>query len=117
VGCICFSPLAQGLLSNKYLKGIPEGSRALSHRGNGAIDETAITPEKIAKVKMLNEIALKRGQNLAQLALAWVLRHEVVTSVLIGVSKPEQLTDSIACLEKLDFSKAELEEIDRILKS
>jgi Predicted oxidoreductases (related to aryl-alcohol dehydrogenases) len=117
VGCICFSPLAQGLLSNKYLKGIPEGSRALSHRGNGAIDETAITPEKIAKVKMLNEIALKRGQNLAQLALAWVLRHEVVTSVLIGVSKPEQLTDSIACLEKLDFSKTELAEIDAILKS
>jgi L-glyceraldehyde 3-phosphate reductase len=117
VGCICFSPLAQGLLSNKYLKGIPEGSRALSHRGNGAIDETAITPEKIAKVVKLNECAKKRGQNLAQLALAWVLRHEQVTSVLIGVSKPEQVTDSIACLDNLDFSDSELKEIDSILKS
>ncbi len=117
VGCICFSPLAQGLLSNKYLKGIPEGSRALSHRGNGAIDETAITPEKIAKVVKLNELAKKRNQNLAQLALAWVLRHDAVTSVLIGVSKPEQVTDSIACLENLSFSDTELNEIDQILKN
>src|SRR5580765_6991551 len=117
VGCICFSPLAQGLLSNKYLKGIPEGSRALSHRGNGAIDETAITPEKIAKVVKLNEVAKKRNQNLAQLALAWVLRHDAVTSVLIGVSKPEQVTDSIACLDNLSFSDAELKEIDQILKN
>ena len=116
VGCICFSPLAQGLLSNKYLKGIPEGSRAQSHRGNGAIDESAITNEKIAKVIQLNEIALRRGQNLAQLALAWVLRHEVVTSVLIGVSKPEQLTDSIKCLDNLSFNEAELKEIDVILR-
>ncbi len=117
VGCICFSPLAQGLLSNKYLKGIPEGSRARSHRGNGAMDETAVTPEKIARVVQLNEIAKRRGQNLAQLALAWVLRHEQVTSVLIGVSKPEQVTDSIACLENLAFSGEELKEIDVILKS
>jgi L-glyceraldehyde 3-phosphate reductase len=117
VGCICFSPLAQGLLSNKYLKGIPEGSRALSHRGNGAIDETAITPDKIAKVVKLNELAKKRNQNLAQLALAWVLRHDAVTSVLIGVSKPEQVTDSIACLENLSFSDTELQEIDHILKN
>jgi L-glyceraldehyde 3-phosphate reductase len=117
VGCICFSPLAQGLLSNKYLKGIPEGSRALSHRGNGAIEESAITPEKIGKVLKLNEIAKKRGQNLAQLALAWVLRHEVVTSVLIGVSKPEQVTDSIACLENLSFDNSELREIETVLKA
>lgn len=117
VGCICFSPLAQGLLSNKYLKGIPEGSRAHSHRGNGAIDETAVTPQKIAKVVKLNAIADKRGQNLAQLALAWVLRHDVVTSVLIGVSKPAQLTDSINCLANLSFSNSELEEIDSVLKS
>jgi L-glyceraldehyde 3-phosphate reductase len=117
VGCICFSPLAQGLLSNKYLNGIPEGSRALSHRGNGAIDETAITPEKIAKVVKLNELAKKRNQNLAQLALAWVLRHDAVTSVLIGVSKPQQVTDSIACLENLSFSDSELKEIDTILKN
>ena len=117
VGCICFSPLAQGLLSNKYLKGIPEGSRALSHRGNGAMEESAITPEKINKAKKLNEIAGQRGQNLAQLALAWVLRHEIVSSVLIGVSKPEQVTDSIACLGNLSFSEGELAEIDKILKN
>jgi L-glyceraldehyde 3-phosphate reductase len=115
VGCICFSPLAQGLLSNKYLKGIPAGSRAQSHRGNGAIEESAITPEKIAKVVRLNDIAQRRGQNLAQMALAWVLRHEIVTSVLIGVSKPEQLTDSIGCLDNLAFSESELAEIDGIL--
>jgi len=93
VGCICFSPLAQGLLSDKYLKGIPEGSRAASHRGNGAIEESAITPERIAKAVKLNEIAKRRGQNLAQLALSWVLRHQRVTSVLIGVSKTSQLLD------------------------
>jgi L-glyceraldehyde 3-phosphate reductase len=116
VGCICFSPLAQGLLSNKYLKGIPEDSRALSHRGNGAMDETAVTPDKINKAVQLNEIAKKRGQNLAQLALAWVLRHEIVTSVLIGVSKPEQLTDSIKCLDNLSFADSELKEIDKILQ-
>jgi L-glyceraldehyde 3-phosphate reductase len=115
VGCICFSPLAQGLLSNKYLKGIPADSRALSHRGNGAMDETAVTPDKISKAVQLNEIAKRRGQNLAQLALAWVLRHEIVTSVLIGVSKPEQLTDSIACLDNLAFTDSELKEIDKIL--
>jgi len=116
VGCICFSPLAQGLLSDKYLKGIPEGSRASSHRGNGALEESAITPERIAKAQRLNEMALQRGQNLAQLALSWVLRHPIVTSVLIGVSKPAQLLDSIKCLENLDFKDSELKEIDRVLK-
>ncbi len=116
VGCICFSPLAQGLLSDKYLKGIPEGSRAASHRGNGAIEENAITPERIAKAVQLNEIAKRRGQNLAQLALAWVLRHKIVTSVLIGVSKPRQVTDSLKCLDNLAFSDTELKEIDGILK-
>jgi L-glyceraldehyde 3-phosphate reductase len=115
VGCICFSPLAQGLLSNKYLQGIPAGSRALSHRGNGAMDETAVTPDKISRAVRLNEIALRRGQNLAQMALSWVLRHKAVTSVLIGVSKPEQVTDSIACLDNLAFTEAELAEIERIL--
>jgi len=117
VGCICFSPLAQGMLSDKYLKGIPEGSRAKSHRGNGAIDETAVTPERIAKAVKLNEIAKRRGQNLAQLALSWVLRHEIVTSVLIGVSKTTQLLDSIECLSNLSFTSGELNEIDTILKS
>jgi L-glyceraldehyde 3-phosphate reductase len=115
VGCICFSPLAQGLLSNKYLNGIPEGSRAASHRGNGAIEESAVTPERIAQAVQLNEIAKRRGQDLAQLALAWVLRHKIVTSVLIGVSKTQQLTDSIKCLDNLEFSGAELKEIDTIL--
>jgi L-glyceraldehyde 3-phosphate reductase len=115
VGCICFSPLAQGMLTDKYLKGIPEGSRAGSHRGNGAIEESSITPEKIDQARKLNEIAKQRGQSLAQMALSWVLRHPTVTSVLIGVSKPEQLTDSIRCLENYSFSEAELGKIDLIL--
>jgi L-glyceraldehyde 3-phosphate reductase len=115
VGCIPFSPLAQGLLTNKYLKGIPEGSRAASHRGNGAIEEDAITNEKIAKVIKLNEIALKRGQNLAQMALSWILKDDRITSVLIGVSKPEQVTDSIKCLENISFSADELNAINSIL--
>jgi L-glyceraldehyde 3-phosphate reductase len=103
-------------LSDKYLKGIPEGSRAASHRGNGAIEESAITPERIAKAVKLNEIAKRRGQNLAQLALAWVLRHPIVTSVLIGVSKTSQLLDSIKCIDHLDFNAEELKQIDLILK-
>jgi L-glyceraldehyde 3-phosphate reductase len=117
VGCICFSPLAQGMLSDKYLKGIPEDSRAKSHRGNGAIDETAVTPERIAKANKLNEVAKRRNQNLAQLALSWVLRHEIVTSVLIGVSKTSQLLDSIKCLDNLSFTSEELSQIETILKS
>jgi L-glyceraldehyde 3-phosphate reductase len=116
VGCICFSPLAQGLLSDKYLKGIPEDSRAASHRGNGALEESSITPERIAKAVKLNEIAKRRGQTLAQLALAWVLRHKTVTSVLIGVSKTTQLLDSIKCLDNLGFSKEELGEIEAVLR-
>jgi len=115
VGCIPFSPLAQGLLTNKYLKGIPEGSRAASHRGNGAIEEDAITDEKIAKVGKLNELAIKRGQDLAQMALSWILKDDRITSVLIGVSKPEQVTDSIKCLENLSFSSDELNAINCIL--
>jgi len=115
VGCIPFSPLAQGLLTNKYLKGIPEGSRAASHRGNGAIEENAITDEKIAKVIMLSEIAVKRGQDLAQMALSWILKDDRITSVLIGVSKPEQLTDSLQCLNNLLFSEEELKKINSIL--
>lgn len=116
VGCIPFSPLAQGLLSNKYLKGIPEGSRAATHRGNGAIEEDAITDAKIAQVGKLNELAVQRGQNLAQMALSWILKDKRVTSVLIGVSKPEQVTDSIKCLENTTFSDEELALINSILK-
>ena len=115
VGCIPFSPLAQGLLTNKYLHGIPVGSRAASHRGNGAIEEDAITDDKIAKVIKLNELALKRGQDLAQMALSWILKDDRITSVLIGVSKPEQLTDSIKCLENISFSADELNAINSIL--
>ena len=116
VGCICFSPLAQGMLTDKYLNGIPEGSRAGSHRGNGAIEESAVTPEKIEKARKLNELAKKRGQDLAQMALSWVLRDPAITSVLIGVSKPAQLTNSIRCLENYAFSNDELKGIDDILK-
>ena len=116
VGCIPFSPLAQGLLSNKYLKGIPEGSRAAAHRGNGAIEEDAITDDNIAKVGKLNELAIQRGQNLAQMALSWILKDKRVTSVLIGVSRPDQVTDSIKCLENTAFSDDELAVINSILK-
>jgi L-glyceraldehyde 3-phosphate reductase len=116
IGCIPFSPLAQGLLSNKYLNGIPKNSRAASHRGNGAIEEDQITDEKIAKASKLNAIALRRGQNLAQMALSWILKDNRVTSVLVGVSKPEQLTDSLQCLKNIMFSSDELNEINAILK-
>jgi L-glyceraldehyde 3-phosphate reductase len=116
VGCIAFSPLAQGLLTNKYLKGIPEGSRASSHRGNGAIDEDQISDEKIKKVLQLNTIAEERGQNLAQMALAWILKDQRISSVLLGVSKPEQLLDSIDCLNNYSFTEEELHRINQILK-
>ena len=116
VGCIPFSPLAQGLLTNKYLDGIPEGSRATSHRGNGAIDESAVTNATIVKIRELNKLAENRGQNLAQMALAWILKDERITSVLIGVSRPEQVTDSIQCLKNYSFTGEELTLIDDILK-
>jgi L-glyceraldehyde 3-phosphate reductase len=117
VGCIPFSPLAQGLLTNKYLKGIPEDSRAARHRGNGAIDEDQVTEDKINKARQLNVIAEARGQNLAQMALAWILKDERITSVLVGVSKPEQLLDSLKCLQHYSFSNDELNRINKILQS
>ncbi len=116
VGCIPFSPLAQGLLTNKYLNGIPADSRAHSMRGNGALEEGQITEATIEKVKKLNEIAQERGQNLAQMALAWILKDPRITSVLIGVSKPAQVLDSIQCLKNYQFSEEELERIENILK-
>lgn len=116
VGCIPFSPLAQGMLTNKYLKGIPEGSRAASHRGNGAIDEGQVSDEKINKVRQLNVLAEERGQNLAQMALAWILKDERITTVLIGASKAEQVLDSIRCLDNCSFTDEELERINTILK-
>jgi L-glyceraldehyde 3-phosphate reductase len=116
VGCIPFSPLAQGLLTNKYLNGIPEGSRAATHRGNGAIEEDQITDDKISKVRQLNELAVARGQDLAQMALSWILKDKRITTVLIGASRPQQITDSIKCLDNITFSEAELKRINEILK-
>lgn len=115
VGCITFSTLAQGLLTNKYLKGIPANSRAASGRGNGAIESDQITEDKIKKVVRLNELAQKRGQSLAQMSLAWALRDPRVTSVALGVSRPAQLEDSLKCLDHREFSTAELQAIDGIL--
>lgn len=115
VGCITFSSLAQGLLTNKYLNGIPADSRAASGRGNGAVDENQITPGKIEKVAKLNELAVKRGQTLAQMALAWTLRDKRVTSLILGVSKAEQLTDSLQSLNGPAFTEDELKNIDTIL--
>ena len=115
IGCITFSSLEQGLLTNKYLKGIPADSRAANKRGNGAIESDAITDEKIAKVLKLNEIAINRGQNLAQMALSWVLKDDRITSIVLGVSKANQIADSLKCLDNLTFSSDELEKINAIL--
>lgn len=115
MGAICFSPLAQGLLTNKYLHGIPEGSRA--SKKHGFLKAQSITEEKINKVQHLNEIALQRGQTLAQMAIAWVLRHKQMTSALIGASKPEQIEEIVGCLKNLYFSESELSSIESILKS
>jgi L-glyceraldehyde 3-phosphate reductase len=114
VGCIPFSPLAQGLLTDKYLQGIPEDSRAA--KSTGFLQKSQITPEKINQIERLNEIALKRGQTLAQMALAWLLKDNRVTSVLIGASRPEQLADSLKCLDNIEFSTEELGKIEEILK-
>lgn len=112
-GCIAFSPLAQGLLTDKYLKGIPEGSRA--SKAHGFLRPEQITDEKITIAEKLNKIAKNRGQSLAQTALAWLLKDQRITSVLIGASKIEQLTDCILALKKLDFNNEELNEINKIL--
>jgi L-glyceraldehyde 3-phosphate reductase len=112
VGCIAFSPLAQGMLTNKYLKGIPEGSRASKGQ---FLKPEMLTEEKLSKISNLNQIAESRGQSLAQMALAWVLRDKRVTSVLIGASSTEQLDDNLKTLKNLDFSKEELKKIDAIL--
>ncbi len=114
VGCIAFSPLAQGLLTDKYLGGnIPEGSRA--SKEHGFLKPANITDEKLNKVRKLNELAQSREQTLAQMALAWVLRHEVMTSVLIGASKISQIEDAVGTLQHLDFSADELQQIETIL--
>ena len=110
IGCIVFSPLAQGLLTDRYLNGVPEGSRA-SHPG--PMSQEMLTDANLAKIRALNEIARRRGQSLAQMAIAWTLRDPVVTSALVGASSVAQLEQNIAALDKLEFSPAELEEIDR----
>ena len=110
-GIIAFSPLAQGLLTNRYLNGIPEDSRI---RTDGRfLKESVITEEKLAQIRALNEIAAARGQTLAEMALAWILRDGKVTSVLIGASKPQQILDNIAALNNTTFTADELEAIDK----
>ena len=110
VGAIVFSPLAQGLLTDKYLSGVPAGSRAtVSHFFNRAL----LTPQNLERARELDAIAKRRGQTLAQMALAWTLRDKRVTSALIGASSPEQVTDSVRALDNLSFTADELMEIDR----
>ncbi|NML63842.1 L-glyceraldehyde 3-phosphate reductase [Hymenobacter sp. RP-2-7] len=115
VGCIAFSALAQGVLTDKYLQGVPPDSRAARQLGNGAIEESQLNPANIEKARQLNELAQQRGQSLAQLALAWVLRDPRMTSVIIGASKPAQITDAVGSLAKADFSADELARIEEIL--
>lgn len=112
-GFISFSPLAQGLLTDKYLKGIPEGSRAA--RPTGYLQSSQVTPELVRKASLLNELALRRGQSLAQMALAWVLKDERMTSVIVGASSVEQLAANLRTLNKLDFTREELVSINDIL--
>jgi L-glyceraldehyde 3-phosphate reductase len=113
IGCIAFSPLAQGLLTNRYLDGIPQGSRA--SRPQPFLRPENLTEEKLTKVRRLNEIALRRGQNMAQLALAWVLRLPGMTSAVIGASRSSQVEEAVGALENLDFSAEEMQEIEAIL--
>jgi L-glyceraldehyde 3-phosphate reductase len=110
VGCIAFSPLAQGMLTDKYLDGVPEDSRV---RRGQAFSEDLVTPENVERVKSLNEIASGRGQSLAQMAIAWTLRDARVTSALVGASSVSQLEQNVAAIDHLDFDDAELAEIDR----
>ncbi|WP_407427451.1 L-glyceraldehyde 3-phosphate reductase [Arcticibacter sp.] len=113
VGCIPFSPLAQGLLTDKYLQGIPVDSRVAT--SGKFLNESHITPDKIEKIAKLNVLASQRGQKLAHMALSWLLKDSRVTSVLIGSSKPEQIVDSIMALQNTDFSEEEIGIIDNIL--
>ena len=111
-GVIIFSPLAQGLLTGRYLNGISKDSRVKTD--GRFLKESSITDEVLAKIRKLNKIAENRGQSLAQMALSWVYSHEGVTSVLIGTSKPEQITENLKMTENTHFTKEELEEIDYI---
>jgi len=113
IGCIAFSPLAQGLLTNRYLDGIPSDSRAAKE--GTYLSREQVTKDKIIKIRKLNDLAAKRNQSLAQMAIAWVLRDQVVTSALIGVSKVSQVEDAMGALNTLNFSNEELKLIDKIL--
>ena len=114
IGCIPFSPLAQGMLTNKYLSGIPNDSRAAS--ATGFLKAANVTDDKVAKVRQLNALAEGRGQTLAQFALAWVLRHEGVTSALIGASKVAQIDDAAGVLDKGPLTDEELAKAEEILR-
>ena len=114
IGCIAFSPLAQGLLTNKYLDGIPEDSRAA--KPHGELQREEITGEKIARVRKLTRIARERGQTLSQMALVWLLRHPGMTSAVVGASRLDHIEESVAALDNLELSEEELREIDRVLK-
>jgi L-glyceraldehyde 3-phosphate reductase len=116
IGCIVFSPLAQGLLTNRYLNGIPENSRAAKTTAL-FLNKENVTQEVLNTIKKLNAVADKRGQSLVQMAIAWLLRNNAVTSVLIGASSPEQVTNSAGALENTVFSDKELNEIEKILNS
>ena len=113
IGCIAFSPLAQGMLTDKYLKGIPPGSRA--SKAHGFLRPHQITEEKIAVVRKLNDMARERNQTLAQMALAWILRHPQMTSVLIGASRVSQIEEGVAVLDNFAFAPEEIKRIDTIL--
>jgi L-glyceraldehyde 3-phosphate reductase len=113
IGCIVFSPLDQGLLTNRYLNGIPTDSRA--GKPDTYLNKEDITEDKLRKVGKLNEIAQRRGQSMAQMALAWVLRQPEVTSALVGASRVAQIEDSVATLKRLEFSQDELDAIEKIL--
>jgi L-glyceraldehyde 3-phosphate reductase len=111
-GCIAYSPLAQGLLTDRYLNGIPDDSRV---RTSVFLNESDLTPQRLATIRSLNDVAARRGQSLAQMALAWALRDERMTSLVIGASSVRQLEDSLGALSTMDFSGAELAQIDKIL--
>jgi L-glyceraldehyde 3-phosphate reductase len=113
IGCIAFSPLAQGLLTNKYFTGIPDGSRA--SKKHGFLQPKHVSDVKVAKAMKLDLLAKNRGQTLAQMAVSWILRLPEVTSALIGASKPEQILEIVSVAQNLIFSESELNEIDMIL--
>ena len=112
MGIIAFSPLAQGLLTDKYLHGVPEDSRIA--RDPRFLQKSALTPERLEQIRALNEIAQERGQTLAQMALSWILKDDEVCTGLIGASRPEQITENVKIVEKCEFSVEELNKIEKI---